>query len=129
MAMNQFPYKKKEVFDVASRKKCVFSIFYFVGTSNRTPCKVKDARVPVGQKIHVYITSVTSPNDLFCQLTETSAELDDLMNEIEEHYRPLGEDEQAYTGPQVNKMFGHQIAGRIRDYHKKIGCSMTHTRV
>lgn len=96
---------------------------------------MKDARVPVGQKIHVYITSVTSPNDLFCQLTETSAELDDLMNEIEEHYRPLGEEEQPYTDPQVNKMFGHKIVGRVRKYPEKtqsyllLGSSMTHMRV
>ena len=64
---------------------------------------MKDAKVPVGQKVRVYITSVTSPDDLFCQFTDTSAELDQLMNEIEEHYRPLGDEQQAYTDPQVNR--------------------------
>ncbi len=65
------------------------------------PCKVNETRVPVGKKVHVFITSATSPDEFFCQLTEKSAELDDLMNEMEEHYRPLGKQEEAYTNPQV----------------------------
>jgi hypothetical protein len=77
------------------------NVFVCIGTSKRAPCKVNQTRIPVGKKVHVFITSVTSPDDFFCQLTETSAELDDLMNEMEEHYRPLGEQEEACTNPQV----------------------------
>jgi hypothetical protein len=73
---------------------------------------VNEAKVSVGKKLHVLITSVTSPGDFFCQLSETSAQLDDLMNEIEEYYRPLGEQEKAYTNPQVNREPGfHRLAG------------------
>ena len=67
------------------------------------PCKVNEAKVSVGKKLQVFITSVTSPDDFFCQLSETSAQLDGLMNEMEDYYRPLGEQEKAYTNPQVNR--------------------------
>ena len=75
------------------------------------PFNVNEAKVPVGKKLHVLITSVTSPDDFFCQLTETSAQLDGMMNEMEEYYRSLGEHEKAYTNPQVNREPGlHRLA-------------------
>lgn len=53
----------------------------------------------LGSEERVYITSVISPKNFFCQLTKSSAELDNLMTEIEEHYRPLGDHERSYTNP------------------------------
>ena len=78
-----------------------FCCVFFSGTSKRGPCRVKEARIKEREKVGVYITSVTGPGDFFCQLTKTSAQLDDLMNEIEEYYRPLHQQEKAYTDVQV----------------------------
>lgn len=76
---------------------------------------MNDARVAVGTKVHVYVTSVASPEDFFCQLTETSAELDDLMDKIEAYYRPLLEREQAYTDLQVSRFRIQDGVGSLAD--------------
>ena len=85
-------------------------MFLFIGTSKQLPCKVNETRIPVGKKVHVFITCVTSPDDFFCQLSETSAQLDDLMNKMEEHYRPLGKQQEAYINPQVNIVEGNDCS-------------------
>lgn len=68
---------------------------------------VKDARevtvagLKIGDEVSVYITSVSSPENFYCQLATTATELDNLMNNMETFYRPLGADEEAFTNPQV----------------------------
>lgn len=64
---------------------------------------MSEPTIPSGSKENVYVTSVTSSENFFCQLAKTSPQLDDLMNQIEEYYRPLGEDEEVYDDPQVGE--------------------------
>lgn len=67
-------------------------------------CKVADATISIGSVESVYVTFVgtSDTSDFFCQQTKTSEQLDNLMNEIEEYYRPLG-DEDPYIEPCVGE--------------------------
>lgn len=64
-------------------------------------CHVKEAHIAIGSKEHVYVTCYTSPENFFCQLAKTSAQLDGLMDQLEEFYRPLGDGEECVTTPRV----------------------------
>ena len=66
-------------------------------------CKVNEPTLSAGSKEQVYITSVTSSENFFCQLAKTSTQLDDLMNQIQEFYRPLGKDEEAFNYPKIGE--------------------------
>ena len=73
------------------------------GVSSKQICEVSPADVVVGSKEAVYVTSITSSDNFFCQLVKTSSQLDELMNQIEEHYRPLGEKEECYVNPKIGE--------------------------
>ena len=64
---------------------------------------MNEPNIPSGSEESVFITSITSPKNFFCQLAKTCLLLDDLMNQMEEYYRPLGEDEEAYISPRVGE--------------------------
>ena len=66
-------------------------------------CKINPAHVTVGSKEPIYVTSITNSDNFFFQLVKTSLQLDELMNQIEEHYRPLGENEECYVTPKVGE--------------------------
>ena len=64
-------------------------------------CQVKEADIIKDSKEHVYVTFFKSPENFFCQLVKTSTHLDELMDKLEEFYRPLGDGEECLTNPQV----------------------------
>ena len=63
--------------------------------------KVAKANLVVGNEESVYTTCVDSPDNFYCQLVRTSTQLDDLMNSMEEFYRPLAADEESFSNPRV----------------------------
>lgn len=76
-------------------------MFLSLDKTSKKPCKVKITKLQVGKRIPVYVTYATNSQDFFCQTTGSSIQLDDLMNKIEEHYRPLNESDEKYSEPQV----------------------------
>ena len=76
---------------------------FIAGPVAREFCKVSHPTLDHDSMEGVYVTSVTDPRDFFCQLTKMSNQLENLMNDIEEHYRPLGGNEGSYTQPRVGE--------------------------
>jgi hypothetical protein len=64
-------------------------------------CQVKDVQITNGSKEHVFVSFFTSPENFFCQLVKTTTQLDELMDKLEEYYRPLGGAEECMTDPQI----------------------------
>ena len=62
---------------------------------------MKEVDIKTGQKEHVYVTCYSGPGNFFCQLAKTSSQLDELMDKLEEFYRPLGDGQECPTNPQV----------------------------
>ena len=63
--------------------------------------QVNQPNVTVGSTQQVLVTSATTPEDFFCKLTNSASQLDKLMDEMEGHYRPLGDGDKMFTSPQV----------------------------
>ena len=64
-------------------------------------CQVKEPDIVKGSKEHVYVTFFTSPESFFCQRVKTSTHLDELMDRLEEFYRPLADGDECLTNPQM----------------------------
>ena len=74
---------------------------FFINLFTGDVCQVKEVNITKGSKEHVYVTSFTSPENFFCQLVKTSTQLDELMDKLEEFYRPLGDGEECLNNPQI----------------------------
>ena len=57
-----------------------------VETTGESPCSVDSIQLKPGDKVDVFIPFVESAQKFFCQVSENSSNLDDLMNRLEEHY-------------------------------------------
>ena len=66
--------------------------------------KVAALNLTTGKEESVYITCVNSLGDFYCQLANTSAQLDNLMNNMESFYRPLAADDEILTDPQAGNV-------------------------
>ncbi len=75
-----------------------------VGPAAKDVPKVAGLNLTIGKEECVYITCVNSPEDFYCQLASTSAQLDNMMNNMETFYRPLAADEETLTNPQVDNV-------------------------
>ena len=73
----------------------------FLFFSKAVVCQVKEADIRKGSKEHVYVTCYTSSQNFFCQLVKSSTQLDDVMDKLEEFYRPLGGEEECLNNPHV----------------------------
>ena len=57
-----------------------------VETTGESPCSVDSIQLKPGDKVNVFVPFVESAQKFFCQVSENSSNLDDLMNRLEEHY-------------------------------------------
>ena len=55
-------------------------------TTAESTCSVASIQLKLGDKVDVFIPFVESTQKFFCQVSQNSSELDDLMNKLEEHY-------------------------------------------
>ena len=62
---------------------------------------MKEPDIRKGSKEHVYVTCYTSSRKFFCQLVKTTTQLDDLMDKLEQFYRPLGDEDECLNSPHV----------------------------
>ena len=62
---------------------------------------MKDLQITKGSKEHVYVTFYESRESFYCQLVKYSTQLDDLMDKLEEFYRPLGDEEECLNNSQI----------------------------
>ena len=55
-------------------------------TTAESTCSVPSIQLKAGDKVDVFIPFVESTQKFFCQVSQSSSDLDDLMNKLEEHY-------------------------------------------
>ncbi|KAL9980435.1 hypothetical protein ACROYT_G009026 [Oculina patagonica] len=55
-------------------------------TTGESSCSVESIQLKPGDKVDVFIPFVESIQKFFCQVSQNSGDLDDLMNKLEEHY-------------------------------------------
>ena len=55
-------------------------------TTAESTCSVPSIQLKPGDKVDVFIPFVESAHKFFCQISQNSSDLDDLMNKLEEHY-------------------------------------------
>ena len=55
-------------------------------TTAESTCSVPSIQLKPGDKVDVFIPFVESTQKFFCQISQNSSDLDDLMNKLEEHY-------------------------------------------
>ena len=55
-------------------------------TTAESTCSVPSIQLKPGDKVDIFIPFVESTQKFFCQVSQSSSDLDDLMNKLEEHY-------------------------------------------
>ena len=55
-------------------------------TTAESTCSVAGLQLKPGDKVDIFIPFVESAQKFFCQVSQNSSDLDDLMNKLEEHY-------------------------------------------
>ena len=84
--------------------------------------EIPSLAVKPGTSEMVYVTSVTSAEKFFCQVTGTVSNLDKLMGKMESHYARLDTDQERLRKPVVNTFCAAKYAEDDAWYRAKILC-------